>query len=143
MLASPAMEQWVEDFVYGKVSNILKKKKTIDDLIPESLKEFDAVVLNNTCSKRPHRNLIFDSLVNQKDLTEKQRMARANILEKSLIDFVASGKGLMAIHGGVVFLNNSEDFGNMLGGSFVKHPKLQRITLSAVDPKHPLVQAFQ
>lgn len=109
----------------------------------ESLKEFDAVVLNNTCSKRPHRNLIFDALATQKDLSEKQRMERANVLEKSLIDFVASGKGIMAVHGGIVFLNNSDDFGNMIGGSFVKHPKLQRITLSAVDPKHPLVEAFK
>ena len=40
MLESPAMDQWVEDFVYRKVSSILKKEKSLDDLLPESLKDF-------------------------------------------------------------------------------------------------------
>lgn len=109
----------------------------------ESLKEFDAVILNNTCSKRPTRNLFIDALASDPSLSDEQRLSKAAELEKSLIDFVSNGKGLLAVHGGVVFLNNSDNFSEVLGASFVRHPKLQRITLTAVDPKHPLVQAFK
>ncbi|MBT8037961.1 MAG: ThuA domain-containing protein [Verrucomicrobiae bacterium] len=108
-----------------------------------SLKNFDAVILNNTCTRNPARNLFIDALTIRGDLSEAQRVERADELEKSLIQFVASGKGLMAVHGAVVFLNNSKDFGDMLGASFRKHPKKQWITLNTVDPDHPLVEAFK
>lgn len=115
----------------------------IDMFTPAKLKQFDAVVLNNACTKNPTRNWFIDVLANNKDLTDEQRLARAAELEQSLTDFVAGGKGLVAVHGAVVFLNNSENFGKMLGGSFSLHPACQRITLTPVDPKHPLVAAFK
>jgi len=115
----------------------------INDFTPESLKAYDAVVLNNTCPKRPARSIFLDALESNKNLTAEQKQARADELEQSLIQFVAGGKGVVAVHGGITFLNESKGFGEMIGGSFVRHPKLQRITLNAVDPKHPLVKAFQ
>jgi type 1 glutamine amidotransferase len=115
----------------------------IEMFTPEQLKNFDAVVLNSTCTKNPQRNWFLDVLATNKDLTDEQRKARAAELEKSLSDYVASGKGLVAVHGAVVFLNNSQAFSKMLGGSFVLHPACQRITLTPVDPKHPLVAAFK
>jgi uncharacterized membrane protein YheB (UPF0754 family) len=39
MLSSQAMEQWVHDFVYRRLRDILEKNKNLDDLLPESLKE--------------------------------------------------------------------------------------------------------
>lgn len=110
---------------------------------PESLAKFDAVILNNTCSKGPGRNMFLDVLAKRKDLSEAQRSEQAAALEKSLVDFVAGGKGLVGVHGGVTFLNNSEAFGGMLGGTFQMHPKRQDITITPVDPKHPLVAAFK
>ena len=115
----------------------------VEMFTPEQLKQFDAVVLNNTCTKNPTRNWFLDVLAKEPGMSKEQQVARAAVLEQSLIDFVAGGKGLVAVHGAVVFLNNSEDFGKLVGGSFAKHPKLQRITLTAVDPKHPLVTAFE
>lgn len=115
----------------------------IDVFEPQSLAGFDAVVLNNTCSKGPGRNMFVDVLGKRKDLSADQRSARAAALEKSLVDFVASGKGLVGVHGGVTFLNSSEAFGGMLGGTFKMHPKRQDMTLTPVDPKHPLVAAFK
>ncbi|MBT8044869.1 MAG: ThuA domain-containing protein, partial [Verrucomicrobiae bacterium] len=108
-----------------------------------SLKQFDAIILNNTCSKNPARNLFIDALAERADLTKKQQLARAQELEKSLLEFVAKGKGLMAVHGAVVFLNKSDDFSNLLGASFVKHPPKQWMTLNLVEPNHPLVAAFK
>ena len=115
----------------------------IDDFAPENLKGFDAVVLNNTCSKGPRRNMFLDVLDKRKDMTDAQKTARAEELEKSLEDFVASGKGLVLVHGGIVFLNNSKEFKKMAGASFIRHPRRQNITLKLVEPDHPQVAAFK
>ncbi|HLA85201.1 MAG TPA: ThuA domain-containing protein [Thermoguttaceae bacterium] len=125
----------------------------IEMFTPEKLKEFDAVVLNNTCPIDPGRNLFLDVLQGKtrdkqlgakyKSLTEKQRKTRAAELEKNLIDYVASGRGLVCIHGGITILNNSPAFSEMIGGSFDFHPRLQEVTLDLVEPGHPLVAGFQ
>jgi uncharacterized membrane protein YheB (UPF0754 family) len=39
MLASPAMDQWVEDFVSRKVHEILQQEKSLRDLLPASTEE--------------------------------------------------------------------------------------------------------
>jgi type 1 glutamine amidotransferase len=109
---------------------------------PDKLAGFDAVILNNTCTKNPKRNWFIDVLEMDKSLDEARRNEKAAALEKSLIDFVARGKGVVAIHGAIVFLNESQDFSNMMGGSFVMHPKLEELTLKLVEPDHPLLKAF-
>ncbi len=101
---------------------------------PDSIKQFDLIVLNNNCSNRKKRDLFYDVT---KD-TEK-----AAALEKSLLAHIASGKGLVAIHGAIVMQNNSAEFSEMLGGSFDFHPRQQEVICSVVDPEHPLVAAFE
>ena len=115
----------------------------IDLFDTAKLAAFDAVILNNTCTKRPTRNLFLDVLKTRTGMTPEQQNARAAELEASLTKFVADGKGLMAVHGGIVFLNESADFSRLVGGSFLKHPRMQEITITPVDPAHPLVKAFQ
>lgn len=110
---------------------------------PASLARFDAVILNNTCTNKPARNWFVDVLAKDKSLDAAQRAAKAIQLEKSLLDFVSSGKGVVAIHGAIVFLNESPEFGEMMGGSFVLHPKLEELTLNLVEPEHPLLKAFE
>ncbi|MHC5057578.1 MAG: ThuA domain-containing protein [Planctomycetota bacterium] len=100
---------------------------------PDNIRQFDLIVLNNNCSDRKKRDLFFDVT---KD-TE-----RAEGLEKSLLAHIRSGKGLVAIHGGIVMQNNSAEFSEMLGGSFDFHPKQQEVVCNIVDPEHPLVAAF-
>jgi uncharacterized membrane protein YheB (UPF0754 family) len=39
MLASPAMDQWVEDFVYRKVHEVVHQEKSLHDLLPASMQE--------------------------------------------------------------------------------------------------------
>jgi type 1 glutamine amidotransferase len=109
----------------------------------EQLEKFDAIVLNNNCSIGDRRNLFWDVLKEDPSLTDTDREARANALEKNLIHYVSSGGGLMILHGGIVMQNKSEAFGNMVGGSFDYHPKQQNITVKLVDADHPMVRAFQ
>ena len=125
----------------------------IEAFSPDALSKFDAVVLNNNCSVGDRRNLFLDVLGNEatydkeiglkyKDLTPEQRLQRAQELEKSLLDYVASGKGLVCMHGGITMLNRSDEFSEMIGGSFDFHPRRQEETLKLVEPDHPLLAAF-
>ncbi len=109
----------------------------------EKLSEFDAVVLNNNCSKGDHRDLFYDALLGDKGLTEKERFAKANELEKNLLSFIKGGGGLMVFHGGIVMQNKSAEFSDMLGGSFDYHPPQQKIELHIAEPDHPMTLAFE
>jgi type 1 glutamine amidotransferase len=100
----------------------------------ERLEKFDAVILNNNCSKGPGRDLFLDVLGDK---------ARAAALEKSVLEFVAGGKGLVAVHGAIVMQNNSAEFSEMVGGSFDFHPAQQEVVLNLVEPDHPLLEAFK
>ncbi len=100
----------------------------------DKLAAFDAVVLNNNCSKGARRNIFLDVAGTDE--------ARAAQLEKNLLDYVARGKGLAVLHGAIVFLNNSPAFSAMIGGSFDFHPRQQEVVLDLVEPKHPLLKAF-
>lgn len=106
------------------------------------LREFDAVILNNNCSFPTYRDLFRDKISENKALSESEVLAGAKALENNLLNFVKKGGGLMALHGGIVMQNKSEEFSEMLGGSFDYHPKQQMLHVKLADPTHPLVQAF-
>ena len=116
----------------------------------DKLKTLDAVILNNTCSARRDRNLFLDALVHQVEtyggtyakLPLEERRVKAAQFEQNLLKFVAEGKGLMAIHGAITFLNDSPEVGRMIGASFAYHPKYQQVTLELVEPEHRLLKAF-
>jgi type 1 glutamine amidotransferase len=106
-------------------------------------------VLQNNSSKRKKnrqaRNLFLDELEDNAkydSLTKSERHAKAESLERSILDFVVGGKGLVAIHG-VTMLPNSAAFDGMLGGTFEYHPPNQEVTVRTVEDDHPLVAAFR
>ncbi len=106
------------------------------------LREFDAVILNNNCSIPNYRDLFRDKLSENKALSESEVIAGAKDLESNLLHYVRKGGGLMTLHGGIVMQNKSEAFSELMGGSFDYHPKQHMLHVKLVDPKHPLVQAF-
>lgn len=126
----------------------------IEMFTPEKLREFDAVVLNNSCSDRKHRHLFLDVLEDNvkdpsfvstgryADLSDAERREKANALEQNLIDYVAGGGGLAMVHGALTTFNESEKFSEMAGGSFHFHPRQQAVHLEVVEPGHPLVAGF-
>jgi hypothetical protein len=94
----------------------------------ESLKQFDAVFLNNTVG-----NLFEDAA-----------------LRKSLTDLVSAGGGLMGVHGtSVAFtkwpgaIEDWPEFGLMLGARGANHrdPR-ERVFIKLDDPEHPLNRVF-
>jgi type 1 glutamine amidotransferase len=100
-------------------------------LTPEKLASFDAVVLNNCGNGVPG----VESL---------------EATEKVLIEYVRSGKGLMAIHTTTVFPNSDKPVANatekafreMIGGCFAGHPYATPVALKIEDPDGPLSAAF-
>jgi type 1 glutamine amidotransferase len=116
--------------------------KDISMFEPKNLQQFDAVILNNTCSKSDHRNLFWDKLRADSDADSVQLMKQALEMENNLIQYVEKGGGLMVVHGAVTTLNKSRAFSRLVGASFDYHPPQQPIQVRLVDPDHPLVQSF-
>lgn len=116
--------------------------KEISMFEPENLIKFDAIVLNNTCSKGDHRNLFWDKLRAESDADSALLMKKALQLEENLIQYVENGGGLFLVHGAVTTQNNSRAFSRLVGASFDYHPPQQPIQIRLADPNHPLVQAF-
>ena len=108
----------------------------------KSLKNYDAVVLNNNCSVGPRRNMFLDQLDKDESLSDKEKSKIADRLEANLIKFVKKGGGLMVVHGAITIFNNSMRFSDVVGGSFDYHPAQQDVPLEMADPNHPLVKAF-
>ncbi len=109
----------------------------------KSLKNYDAVVLNSTCSVGPRRDIFLDVLDKDQSLSEEQKKKKGAELEENLIDYVKKGAGLMVVHGAIVMQNNSMAFSEMIGGSFDYHPVQQEITLELCESNHPLLKAFE
>ncbi|WP_297334855.1 ThuA domain-containing protein [Algoriphagus sp.] len=116
--------------------------KDIKEFEAANLENYDALILNNTCSKPDHRNLFWDKLTEESDKDSVTLMKKALQLEKNLIDFVSAGGGLMVLHGGITTQNSSTEFGELIGGSFDYHPPQQTLRVYLQDATHPLVQAF-
>jgi type 1 glutamine amidotransferase len=130
--------------VLGKKSGAYETTITKDLLFFDSkiLKKYDAVVLNNNCSKGPRRNQILDMLEEDTSLNEEEKRIMASELEENLIEYVEKGGGLVVVHGGIVMQNNSIPFSEMVGGSFDYHPPQQEVTIELAEPDHPLCAAF-
>lgn len=111
---------------------------------PENIQQFDAVFFNNNNREiflpDPEK---FDELSPEE---QKSALERDERLKKSLVDFIAGGKGLVVIHAGVACLREWSEFGNIIGARWDNHPWVagSTVTLKVDDPTHPIVaQAFK
>ncbi len=143
---TPYLDQVLQ--ILGKKSGAFSAviSRDLEDLSADKLNTYDVLVLNNTCSVSPRRDLLLDVLETEdryRELTDAQRQDRRTALEQGLLEFVRDGKGLVAIHGAPTLLNKSPQFTRMVGGAFDYHPPAQQVTLRAVEPDHPLVAAFR
>ena len=122
--------------VLGEESGAFETEESLDPaiMVPDELARFDAIIMNNTCpARRPKRDLFVDVI---------QDEARAAALRSNLAEFVARGGGLVGIHAGIIAFNDSPRWEELLGATFDYHPPQQMVTITAVDPSHPLVAAL-
>ena len=109
----------------------------------DQLDQFDAVFLNNT------NNEIFlppSAELKKMSAEEKKRAERRGTrLRSNLKEFLASGKGLAAIHAAVASFREWPEFGKIIGARFCCHPwhAGSTVTLKVDDPDHPVARAFE
>ncbi|MCX8035551.1 MAG: ThuA domain-containing protein [Candidatus Sumerlaeia bacterium] len=104
----------------------------------ETLKQFDAVILNNSHTFSPLLPPEFKKMSREEQARARER---AKSLQKNLEEFVAGGKGLVGIHGATVGL---PEIGNLLGGNFADWPwkGKEPFPVKLDEPDHPLNAAF-
>ncbi len=136
---------------YGKKAVEIMAKKTgafeavisDDDSMfePHNLKQFDAVLFNNT------NNEIFlpENFDKLSPAQQAQAKKRDEALKKSLVEFIAGGKGLAVIHAGVASFRMWPEFGKIIGARFDNHPwgAGSTVTLKVDDTSHPVAKAFK
>jgi type 1 glutamine amidotransferase len=104
---------------------------------PETLRQFDAVLMDNTTGD------LF--AVDTKNLTQEEQKAakdRSARLRRSLLEFVNGGKGIAGVHAATDCFYNWKEYGEMMGGYFNGHP-FSDIVVKNDDPKSPVNAAFQ
>src|SRR5688572_20896230 len=62
--------------------------------------------------------------------------------EKALLDFVAAGKGLLALHSASYSFQNSPAYSALLGARFERHGTGE-FTAGFVNPSHPVLAGLQ
>ncbi len=136
---------------YGKAAITAMAEKTrafevtvSDDLShfePDNLKRYDAVVFNNT------NNEIFlpANFGKLQGAAREQAIEKDKRLKKTLVDFLAGGKGLMVIHAGVASFRKWPEFGKIIGARFDNHPwrSGSKVALWVEDPKHTLTRGIK
>ena len=93
--------------------------------LPENLRQFDAVVMNSTHELRPFLppDLLQWPKYKDQDLDTAQQTAireKEAACQKSLLEFVRGGRGLVGIHGATCMVQWPEYF-KMLGGKYACH----------------------
>lgn len=104
----------------GAYQPILSKEMSVFE--PANLKQFDAVLMNNTTGE----------------------LFTTPSLQQSLVDFVKSGKGFAAIHSAADCCYTWPSYGDIIGGYFDGHPwnADSKVSIKIDDPKHPVAKAF-
>ena len=135
---------------YGKAAFEILGKKTgayepvvSDDISmfePQNLKQFDAVVFNNT-----NNEIFLPEDFDKLPPAEKEKAAKYDkMLKNSLVSYLKSGGGLAVTHAGVASFRDWPEFGNIIGARFDNHPWVSgsTVTLRVEEPDHPVMQAF-
>lgn len=131
--------------ILGKKSGAFEAVASGDPnvLLPDSLQQFDAIIMNNT-----HEHA-FWLPINFKTLSEdeqKAAKAKEETIKKGFLDFVANGKGIVGIHGATC-VSTWPEYMDLIGGLYGGH--FSGVAwIKAEEPAHPLCaplegQSFQ
>jgi hypothetical protein len=107
--------------------------------LPENLKRFDAVVMNN--SNGPWITPTDEDMERLKTYgPDKESVDR--LLKKSFMDWVAAGGGIVAYHHAIAGNPKWPEFQELLGATFSGHPWNEEVGVKLEEPDHPLLAAF-
>lgn len=129
--------------IMGEKTGAFEAVVTDDEVMfePANLKQFDAVVLNNT-----NNEIFLPENFDQLSAEEKEGMQKRDaMLKESFVEFLSSGGGLAVIHAGVASFRQWPEFGQIVGARFDNHPwgAGSVVTLKVEEPDHPVAAAFK
>lgn len=104
---------------------------------PETLKQFDAVIMVNTTGDIFRPKKLPDDPAEKKAALEREER-----LKQSLVDFVKSGKGLAGVHSATDTYHNWKAYNDMMGGTFAGHPWHTEVPVRLLSADHPLNKVF-
>jgi type 1 glutamine amidotransferase len=102
--------------------------------VPERLREFDAVMMNNTTGD------IFGPAPKPGVTPTPEQMHAAGLL-RNLLSFVSAGGGLCGMHAATDW-KDWDDYGRVMGAQFAQHP-YSKVVCKNEDPTHPINAAFE
>jgi len=124
--------------VTGAYEAVLSSDPAMFD--PDNIRQFDAIVSNNATG-----DWLMPGEGEWKRMSKEQQAeatAHAERRKKSLLDFVAAGKGFIGIHAATDAHYKWAEFGKMIGGYFDGHPWHEKVAVRVEEPDHPLSRAF-
>jgi type 1 glutamine amidotransferase len=115
-----------------------------DDIVmytPENIKQFDAIVLNNTSGA-----WITPTATDMAKTALKKHGANPEaveqVLRKSFLDFLDQGGGVVCVHFAIAANRQWPEFKELFGATFTGHPWTEEVGVTVEEPEHPLVAAF-
>ena len=123
----------------GKKTGAWTATHSEDDSVfePESLKQFDAVLMLNTTE-----DIFRPAKMPTEAKAKEEALAREDRLKESLVAFVKGGKGLAGVHSATDTYKRWGAYNDMMGGAFVSHPWHMKVPVKNLAPDHPVNAAF-
>ena len=141
---------WTHDpnAIAAKAMEILGKKtgafeavvsEDLDMLLPRRLGEYDAIVMNNLHQPEPFAATDIGTLPKERQAAARKKQ---QAIRKSILDFVAGGKGVAGIHAATAACQKWPEYGEMMGGYYGGHIA-QEVPIKVEGADHPLNACFQ
>jgi len=106
--------------------------------LPQNLQQFDAVVMNNTHERTP---LLPRDLEARDAEARAAAIAQEPLLKKSLLEYLAAGKGLVGVHGATAGNVQWPEFVELFGAQYAGHLTTQ-VWVKPVEADHPLTASL-
>lgn len=98
---------------------VRSKEEMVDVVVPETLKQYDAVCVNNSTGGEGNA-------------------ANGKTFVENISDYIAAGGGLVGIHSAT-----DNRLGEIFGDFFSGHPWSEEVGIMIDDPNHPLCKVFK
>jgi type 1 glutamine amidotransferase len=111
----------------------------IVQFLPENIRQFDAIVMNNSCGPWITPS---DAAMEKLKSYGQTKEAVEKVLRQSLLDYVSDGGGIVAYHYAIGANAHWPEFRQLLGATFIGHPWNEEVGVLVEEPDNPLLATF-
>jgi type 1 glutamine amidotransferase len=121
-------------YVHANIATSVAALKEIGRENGFSVDSTDDPAVFNRANLKQYKAIVFSNSNNEAFTSEEQRDA--------LRKFVQGGGGVMGIHSATGSERKWPYWWSMMGGRFIRHPKLQKFTITVKDSTHPATKGL-